>query len=51
MTIESDDTLTFHQRVHNEWKDSFSPYVEALEDKVVIDDGGKVRTCLFKLFQ
>ena len=43
MTINSDGTLTFNQRIHNEWKDSFSPYVKALEDKIVIVDGGKVR--------
>ena len=35
--------VTFTKRIHNEWKNSFSPYVEALEDKIVIVDGGKVR--------
>ena len=49
MTINADDTITFNQRIHNEWKDSFSPYVKALEDRIVIVDGGKVRYILFEI--
>ena len=43
ITINSDGTLTFANKVLNEFKDSFSPYLKALEDKIIIVDGGKVR--------
>ena len=35
--------VAFEKRLHNDWKNSISPYVEALEDKIVIVDGGRVR--------
>ena len=45
ITLDSSVTggVTFEKRLHNDWKDSISPYVEALEDKIVIVDGGRVR--------
>ena len=43
ITINSDGTLTFANKVLNEFKASFSPYLNALEDKIIIVDGGKVR--------
>ena len=45
--IKLDSSVTggvkFEKRLHNDWKNSISPYVEALEDKIVIVDGGRVR--------
>ena len=44
ITENGDGSLSIEKRLHNDWKDSFSPYVAALEDKIIVVDGGQVST-------